>query len=334
MRILLIGGTGTISASVSRLLVSEGHELWLLNRGRRGGLFPSGVNCLVADINDVERVSHLIGGRKFDCVADFIAFRPEHLERDFGLFGGLTDQFIFISSASVYEKPPFNYRITEATPLSNPYWRYARDKIACENYLMRLYRENGFPVTIVRPSHTYDERKAPTGVHGLRGSWQVVQRIIDGKPVIVHGDGTSLWTLTHSEDFARGFVGLIGNRGAIGEAVHITSDETLTWDRIYRLIADSVGRPLRTVHISSDFLARVGERYDLRGSLLGDKAVSVVFDNAKIRRLAGGFEAVRRFGEGIRETVSYILAHPEYMTEDLEFDAWCDMLVERFGVAD
>lgn len=329
MKILFIGGTGTISTAISRLLLAQGHELWLVNRGQRNNTLPQGAHCLVADINDEEKVAKLVGGQQFDCIADFIAFVPEHLERDYRLFREKTKQFIFISSASVYQKPLSHYLITESTPLSNPYWQYARNKIACEDYLMRLYREEGFPVTIVRPSHTYDERKVPTGVHGAHGSWSVVKRIIDNRPVIIQGDGSSLWTMTHCTDFANAFAGLIGNIHAVGEAIHITSDETLTWNQIYHYIADAVGKPLQAVHVASDFLAEAGKQYDFRGGLLGDKAVSVVFDNTKLKRLVPGFVATKRFDSGIRETISFILANTEYQTEDSEFDKWCDKIIEK-----
>jgi len=327
MKILFTGGTGTISAAISKLLISQGHELYLLNRGQRNDALPAGAHCLIADVNDEAKVAGLIRDLDFDCVADFIAFVPEHLQRDYRLFKNKTKQFIFISSASAYQKPLSDYRVTEATPLANPYWQYSRDKIACEDYLMKLYREEGFPVTIVRPSYTYDERRVPLGVHGNGGSWQVIKRIMDGKPVIIHGDGTSLWTMTHTDDFAKGFVGLIGNVHAQGEAVQITSDETLTWNQIYQCIAAALNKPLSAVHVSSEFLAAAGD-YDFYGGLLGDKAVSVVFDNTKLKRLVPGFIAEKRFDRGIKETIDYILAHPEYQVEDGAFDRWCDEIIE------
>ena len=327
MKILFIGGTGTISAAISKLLISQGHDLYLLNRGQRNDTLPKGAHCLIADVNDEEKVAGLIKDLDFDCVVDFIAFVPEHLQRDYRLFKDKTKQFIFISSTSAYQKPLSDYRITESTPLANPYWQYSRNKIACEDYLMKLYREEGFPVTIVRPSHTYDERKVPLGVHGNIGSWAIVKRIIEGKQVIIHGDGTSLWTMTHAADFAKGFIGLIGNIHAQGEAVHITSDETLTWNQIYRCIADAVGKPLKAIHVSSEFLDAAGP-YDFQGGLLGDKANSVVFDNAKLKRLVPGFVAEKRFDQGIKETIDYILTHKECQLEDEVFDCWCDDVIE------
>jgi len=327
MKILFIGGTGTISTAISKLLISQGSDLYLLNRGQRNDTLPESAHCLIADVNDEAKVTGLIKDLDFDCVVDFIAFVPEHLERDYRLFKNKTKQFIFISSTSVYQKPLSDYRITEATPLANPYWQYSRNKIACEDYLMKLYREEGFPITIVRPSHTYDERKVPLGVHGHIGSWTIVKRIIEGKEVIIHGDGTSLWTMTHATDFAKGFVGLIGNIHAQGEAVQITSDETLTWNQIYRCIADAVGKPLKAIHVSSEFLDAAGP-YDFRGGLLGDKANSVVFDNAKLKRLVPGYVAQKRFDQGIKETINYILAHKECQLEDEVFDHWCDDVIE------
>ncbi|MDR0799157.1 MAG: SDR family oxidoreductase [Dysgonamonadaceae bacterium] len=326
MKILFIGGSGTISIAISKLLIQQGHELYLLNRGNRNDCLPAGAISLTADINKESEVATLIRDLDFDCVADFIAFVPEHLQRDYRLFQHKTRQFIFISSASAYQKPLSDYRVSEATPLANPYWLYSREKIACEEYLMQMYRENHFPVTIVRPSHTFDERSVPLGVHGKNGSWQVVQRMLDGKPVIIHGDGTSLWTMTHNSDFAQAFTGLIGNIHALGEAVQITSDETLTWNQIYQCIACELNVPLKAVHVSSEFLAATGD-YDFTGSLLGDKATSVVFDNTKLKRLVPGFVAKKRFDQGIKETIRYVLAHSEYQKADPEFDRWCDLVI-------
>jgi nucleoside-diphosphate-sugar epimerase len=266
-------------------------------------------------------------GPLFDVVADFIAFVPEHVEKDYAIFGDMCRQFIFISSASAYQKPLSSYLITESTPLANPYWEYSRNKIACENFLMSKYRENGFPVTIIRPSHTYDERNVPLGVHGKKGSWQVVKRMIEGKPVIIHGDGSSQWTVTHNSDFARAFTGLMGNIHAIGEALHITSDESLSWNQIYLAIAAALNVELKAVHVSSNFLAQCSS-YDFTGSLIGDKANSVVFDNSKLKRLVPGFCACVRFDQGIRLTLNHVLSHKEYQLEDPEFDAWCDAVIE------
>lgn len=327
MKVLFIGGTGTISTAVSRLLLEEGHELYLINRGNRGGALPEGAVTLTADIRDEEKVRKLLGDMTFDVAADFIAFGPEALARDWRLLKNRCAQFIYISSASAYQKPLSDYRITEGTPLFNPYWEYSRGKIEGEEYAMKLYREQGFPVTIVRPSHTYDERSVPLGVHGAKGSYQVIKRMREGKPVIIHGDGTSLWTMTHSSDFARAFLGLMGNLHAVGEAVQITGDESLTWNQVYEAIARALGVPLIAIHVSSEFLDACGG-YDFKGSLLGDKANTVVFDNAKLKRLVPGFTSRIRFDQGIRRTVEYVLSHPECQKEDPEFDAFCDAVVE------
>ena len=328
MKALLIGGTGTISMAITRLLASKKDwEVYLLNRGSRRAEVPETVRWIQADISDEEAVRQALAGMKFDCVCEFIGFVPEQVERDIRLFTGRTKQYIYISSASAYHKPAKDYRITEGTALANPYWQYSRDKIACEDILMKAYREHGFPVTIVRPSHTYDNRNVPLGVHGNNGSYQVLKRMLEGKPVIIHGDGTSLWTMTHNSDFAVGYVGLMGNPHAIGEAFQITNDETLTWNQIYQAIADALGVELKACHVSSEFLAAVSD-YDFTGSLIGDKANSVVFDNSKLKRAVPDFHPTVRFEEGIRDIIANIMAHPELQKEDPEFDAWCDRVIE------
>ena len=328
MKALFIGGTGTISMAITRLLAGKPEwELYLLNRGNRKETLPDGVKTIEADINDEAKVAELIADLQFDVVCDFIGFVKEQLERDYRLFKGKTRQFMYISSASAYQKPVANYRITEGTPLANPYWEYSRNKIACEEYLMKLYREENFPITIIRPSHTYDERNVPLGAHGAKGSYQVIKRMLEGKPVIVHGDGTTLWTMTHNSDFAKGFVGLMGNPHAIGESFQITNDESLTWNQIYQTIANCLGVEYKPYYVASDFLASVSD-YDLRGGLLGDKANTVVFDNTKLKRAVPGFTATVRFEQGVRRTLEYVLSHPECRKEDPEFDAWCDSLIE------
>ena len=327
MKILFIGGTGIISTAISKKLIKSGeHELFIINRGNRNDCLPDGYKSIICDINDEAAVSKLLADMSFDVVADFIAFVPSQLERDFRLFSGKTKQFIFISSASVYQKPLSDYRITESTPLANPYWEYSRNKIACEEYLIKMYRENGFPVTIVRPSHTYDERNIPLGVHGKKGSWQIIKRMLEGKSVIIHGDGTSLWTMTHNSDFTEAFTGLLGNIHAIGESFHITSDESVTWNQVFKCIANALDVELKPYYIPSDFLAR-STTYDMTGSLLGDKANSVVFDNSKIKRLVPGFTAKIRFDQGIRMTIDNVLANKALQTEDPEFDTWCDKMI-------
>ena len=326
MKILFIGGTGTISMAITRLLAKQGHDLYLLNRGTRNDEIPSGVKIIIADISNEEETAKKLEGMTFDCVGEFIGFVPEQLQRDFRLFKDKTRQFIYISSASAYQKPPKGYVITEETPLENPYWEYSRNKIACEKLLMDLYRNEGFPVTIVRPSHTYDERSVPLGVHGNGGSWQVVKRIKEGKQVIIHGDGTSLWTITHNSDFAKAYVGLIGNPKAIGEAFQITTDESVSWNEIYGAIAEALGVELKPYYVSSQTLVDMSS-YDFLGSLIGDKSNSVVFDNSKVKALVPDFRAEVSAKEGIRMTVQNVLSHPEYQNEDKEFDEWCDRVI-------
>lgn len=334
MRILFIGGTGTISSAITQQLAATEHELWLLNRGNRKGEVPQNVKQIVADINDKNAVLEKLGDTMFDAVCDFIGFVPYQVERDFRLFAGRTRQYVYISSASAYNKPARSYVINEGTTLANPHWQYSRDKIACEELLMKHYREDGFPVTIVRPSHTYCERGVPVSVHGPKGSWQVLKRMMEGKRVIVHGDGSSLWTMTWNGDFAKGFIGLLGNPHAIGEVFQIMSDESLTWNQIYQAVADALGVEFKPYYVSSEYLATVApNEYDLEGNLTGDKAVTVVFDCSKLKRAVPGYQATVRFEEGVRRCVDYILAHPELQQEDQEFDAWCDRVIEALEAA-
>jgi nucleoside-diphosphate-sugar epimerase len=328
MRALFIGGTGTISSAVSALAVQSGVELYLLNRGTRQTLVPKGAKVLTADISNEDGVRDLISGLKFDVVVDFIAFEPEQVERDLRLFKDKTRQYIFISSASAYQKPLSSPVITESTPLHNPFWQYSRNKIVCEEVLMEKYRTQGFPVTIVRPSHTYGDFSVPVAVHGRHGSFSVIDRIRKGRKVIVHGDGTSLWTLTHNTDFAKAFLGLMANPHAIGEAYHITSDESLSWNQIYDIIGEALGVTPNIVHIPSYVLAKLHEPF--YGGLLGDKAHSVIFDNTKIKRAVPGFAAAVRFDEGIRQTLAYIIGNREFWKEDREFDSWCDSVTEAY----
>ena len=332
MKALFIGGTGQIStAVVKRLAARPGWEIWLLNRGNRQVDLPENVHRIIADINDEEDVAGKIKDMIFDTVCEFIGFTVKDVERDYRLFKGKTRQYIFTSSASAYHKPAASYVVTEGTTLANPHWQYSRDKIACEEFLMNKYREEGFPVTIVRPSHTYDEKHIPLGVHGNKGFWQVIKRMTDGKPVIIQGDGSSLWTMTFNTDFAIGYTGLMGNRHAIGEAFQITGDETLTWNQIYATIADALGVELKAYHVSSDFLAAAGKPYgyDFEGGLTGDKSVSVVFDNSKLKKAVPDMRTNVRFDQGVRIALNYILSHPkECWIEDPVFDRWCDKVIE------
>lgn len=326
MKVLMIGGTGTISMAITRLLCQTGWEVYLLNRGSRREEMPGTVHWIQADMNEEAAVQQAIQGLQFDCVCQFIGFEPWQVERDIRLFSGKTKQYLYTSSASAYHKPGADYRITESTTLANPYWQYSRNKIACEEVLMKAYREQQFPVTIIRPSHTYDNRSVPLGVHGDKGSFQVLKRMLEGKPVIIHGDGTSLWTMTHNTDFAKGYVGLMGNPHAIGEAFQITNDETLTWNQIYSTIARCLGVELKPYYVSSYFLAATG-KYDMLGSLIGDKANSVVFDNRKLKNAVPDFRPTVRFEQGVAEAIANVMAHPELQQEDPAFDAWCDQVI-------
>ncbi len=326
-RALFIGGTGTISTAITRKIAAEGEwELCLLNRGNKPQFVPEGVKVIVADINDEAAVAAKLEGTEWDCVCDFVGFVPADVERDIRLFKGRTRQYIYISSASAYQKPAASPFITEGTTLANPYWQYSRDKIECENILMEAYRKEGFPVTIVRPSYTYGDTGVPLGVRGSKGTWQVLRRMMEGKPVIVHGDGTSLWTMTHNTDFAKAFAGLMGNSRAIGLPVQITSDEVLSWNQIYKAIADALRVEFKPYYVASEWLSSLG-KYGLTGELLGDKAESVIFDNTRLKSLVPGFCATVRFEDGIRKTVEYILSHPEYQVPDPEFDQWCDRVI-------
>ncbi len=326
MKALFIGGTGLISSAVSRLAVERGIDLTLLNRGQHGDFFPRGARQVVADHRDPRAVREALKGQSFDVVADWIAFTPDQAARDVELFTGRTGQLIFISSASVYQKPPSNWLITESTPLANPFWQYSRDKIACEDLLMREHREKGLPVTIVRPSHTYGVTQIPAALGSWTHPWTLIDRMRRGRKVVVPGDGTSLWTMTHNSDFARGFVGLMGNVRAIGHAVHITSDEVLTWNQIYGLIGAAAGAKPDIVHLATDFIIAFSP--DDLGNLTGDKANCGVFDNTKIRTLVPGYVATVPFGEGIKETIRWFEKHPEGQTVDDAFNARCDRMIE------
>ena len=328
---LFIGGTGTISSACSALAVTKGFDLTVLNRGNDSDL-PPGVKRITADMNDEASVAGIIKDMEFDVVADFIAFTPSQAERSIRLFSGKTRQYIFISSASAYQKPLSYSVITESTPLCNPFWEYSRNKIAIEDRLLSEYRNNGFPITIIRPSHTYGNKSIPVCLQGDKGSYQTVKRIMDGKPVIIPGDGTTWWTVTHNTDFAKGFVGLMCNVHAIGEAFNITSDESLTWNGIYDIIGGILGKKIEKIHVSTDMLCKFNPKWE--GGLTGDKCVSVQFDNIKLKRIVPDFCANTRFDQGAVQTLQYIMSHQDCQILDPEFDALCDKIIsaaERFG---
>jgi nucleoside-diphosphate-sugar epimerase len=322
LKVLFIGGSGTISSACSQLAVERGVDLYLLNRGNtRARPLPDGATVLRGDIRDVDSATDALGDRTFDAVVDWVAFTPEHVRADVDLFRGRTGQYVFISSASAYQTPPERVPVTESTPLRNPFWQYSRDKIACEELLISAYRETGFPATIVRPSHTYDQTSVP-----FDGGWTAMARMRQGKPVIVHGDGTSLWTLTHQLDFAQGFVPLLGHPRTIGEAFHITSDDVLTWNQIARSLASAAGVEARLVHVPSEVIAAADPEWG--AGLLGDKAHSMVFDNSKLRSVVPGYRATIPFEQGAREIVAWHDADPARQQVDARLDAVMDKLVE------
>ena len=322
MRILFIGGTGILSSACAPRVLAAGHDLALLNRGQ-SSIRPAAAEAelLRADIRDRASVREAVGDREFDVVVNFVAYTPEHVLSDVDTFGGRVGQYVFISSASAYQKPPRRVPVTESTPLHNPFWRYSRDKIACEETLLNAYRDTGFPVTVVRPSHTYDRASIP-----LHGGWTLIDRMRRGLEVIVHGDGTSLWTLTHHIDFAKGFVGLLGNTRTLGEAYTITGDDVLTWDQIYTMLGTAAGAEPRLVHLASERINAVDPGWG--EGLLGDKAHSMVFDNTKIRTIVPDYVATIPFEQGAREIVAWHDEDPARCAVDEKLNATVDRLLE------
>jgi nucleoside-diphosphate-sugar epimerase len=326
MRVLFIGGTGIISSACSELALERGIELHLLLRGQSPRPVPRGARVLSGDIRDAQSTRRALGNLRFDSVVNFINFVPEHIQADIELFTGRTDQYVFISSASAYKKPVDNWPITESTPLHNPHWQYSRNKIACEELLLKAYRERGFPATIVRPSHTYDKTLLPFDPY--RSGYTVLKRLQQGKPIVVHGDGTTLWVLTHHRDFAKGFVPLLANPASVGEAFHITSDELLTWDQIFTAVAHAAGVKPTIVHVPSEIIAR--EHPDWGAGLLGDKTHSVIFDNSKIKRFVPDYVATIPFSRGAEEIVRFYDENPTFEPLSASVDELMDRLVERF----
>jgi nucleoside-diphosphate-sugar epimerase len=322
-RTLFIGGTGVISSACVARALEKGHEVTVVNRGNSElRPLPDGVEVLHADIRDPESVHAVLGERSFDVAAEFLAFTPGHVRTDFDLFEGRVGQYVFISSASAYQTPPARMPVTESTPLRNPFWQYSRDKIACEDLLVEAYRERGFPITIVRPSHTYDRTMIPTSGH-----WTDLERMRRGAPVVVHGDGTSRWTITHNTDFAVAFVGLLGRPEAVGDSFHITSDEAPTWDQIYCYLAEALGVEAELVHVASETIAAAIP--ELGPGLLGDKAHSMHFDNAKVKALVPEYQARVAFAHGAGEIVDWYLADPSRQRLDPDLDATFDRLVDH-----
>ena len=326
MKALFIGGTGNISSACVELTLARGIEVTLLNRGTSGRPVPNGAQVGNGDIRDPQSVRAALGSRSFDVVAEFVAFTPEHIETDLELFRGRTGQYIFISSASAYQTPPAILPVTESTVLDNPYWEYSRNKAACEERLVRAYREEKFPITIVRPSHTYSAPYVP-----VEGGWTTIDRMLRGEPVIVHGDGTSLWTLTHTTDFAKGFVGLMGNAHAIGESFHITSDEWLTWNQIHEILAAAAGVKPTLVHVPSDLIAAYDKAWG--ESLLGDKTHSFILDNSKVKHLVPDFICTTPFSRGAEEIIAWHMADPARQQVDETFNALCDRILQAYAKA-
>jgi nucleoside-diphosphate-sugar epimerase len=323
LRILFIGGTGILSSACAPAVLAAGHDLVLLNRGRSTiRPLPAGAELVRADIRDPASVRAAIGGREFDVVVNFVAYTPEHVLSDVDIFGGSVGQYVFISSASAYQKPPRRVPVTESTPLHNPFWPYSQDKIACEEALLRAYRDTGFPVTIVRPSHTYDRASNP-----LHGGWTLIDRMRRGLEVVVHGDGTSLWTLTHHVDFAKGFVGLLGNTRTIGEAYTITGDDVLTWDQIYTLLGTAAGGEPRLVHVASERIAAVDPQWG--AGLLGDRRYSMVFDTTKLRTIVPDFTSTIPFEQGAREIVAWHDEDPARRIVDERLNTIVDQLLDQ-----
>jgi nucleoside-diphosphate-sugar epimerase len=322
MKVLFIGGTGIISSACTELAVKKGIELYHFNRGQSHRK-AIGVKNIIGDIRNIKEAEQLLKDHTFDVVVDWICFTPNHIRADIELFKNKIKQFIFISSASAYQKPIIKLPITEETPLINPYWQYSRDKAECEKILLDAYKTDGFPATIVRPSHTYDNTLIPTD-----WGYTVLDRMIKGKKIIIHGDGTSLWVMTHNTDFAVGFIGLFGKEKAIGEAFHITSDELLTWNQIYSLLAKELGVELKYVHIASDFIAKFDK--DMGANLLGDKAHSVIFDNTKIKTLVPEFNPVIKFEEGVKGIISWYKNNPTWQKVDNKIDGLIDKIIREY----
>ena len=323
LQLLFLGGSGIISAASVRLAVERGHRVTVLNRGKTSiRPLPDEVETLTADLRDPASVDAALGKREFDAVAQFLAFTTDHVQPDVDRFAGRTGQYVFISSASAYQKPPASVPVTESTPLKNPFWQYSRDKIACEDLLVAAYRDNDFPAVIVRPSHTYDDTTLPT-----LGGWTDIARMRAGRPVIVHGDGTTQWTLTHSDDFAVGFVGLLGRPETVGNAYTITGESAPTWDQVYTWLGRAAGVEPQLVHVASETIAK--ELPDSGPGLVGDKAHSMLFDTTKLRRIVPEFRTTIPYAEGARREVAWYDAHPEAQKVNEDLDAAFDRLVER-----
>ncbi|WP_274648809.1 SDR family oxidoreductase [Paenibacillus humicola] len=328
MKVLFIGGTGLISTAASKLAVQQGFDLYLLNRGNRDTFIPEGATVLRGDIHNRDEMESLLSNSHFDIVVNWIVFHKEDIERDINYFTGKTNQYIFISTAATYQRPPAYYILDESTPQHNPGWDYAVNKIACEERLIREYREKGFPMTIVRPSHTYGDTSIPFAITSWAHPWTIIDRILKGKKIIVPGDGTSLWTITHNTDFAKGLVGLLGNTQTLGHAFHITSDEVKTWDQYLAAIGQAIGVEPQPIHITSECISRAMPEF--KAPLFGDTCNSYVLDNSKIKRFVPGYTATTSFEHGIRQSIAYFRQHPELQTVDEALNAKMDQLIAAY----
>jgi nucleoside-diphosphate-sugar epimerase len=326
MKILFIGGTGIISSASARLCLDKGYDLYLFNRGKSFRPVPEGAHVISGDYFNRTETNAILRDNKFDVVVDWVAFEKEHVEFDIQQFRGKTDQYVFISSASAYETPPSKLPVTEKTPLDNPFWEYSRNKIACEQHLTNAWKSEQFPVTIVRPSHTYDHTILP-----FRGGYTFIDRLKKGKKIIVHGDGTSIWTMTHTNDFAKGFVGLLGNPKSIGEAFHITSDELLTWNQMANMIGEAAGLKPDILHVPSEIIARFDA--ELGYSLLGDKSHSMIFDNSKIKKYVPAFKATIPFSEGVKQVLEWFENNPDQQNIDTHLDRIFDSISSKYSIS-
>ena len=323
MRVLFIGGTGLISSACSRLAIEKGIDLYHFNRGK-SHRHIDGVKTIIGNIRNINEAKNELKNYSFDVVVDWICFNIEHAKNSYYLFKNKTNQFIFISSASIYQKPIPTLPITEETPIKNPFWQYSRDKIACEKFFQEMYKENQFPITIIRPSHTYDKTSIP-----LSWGYTAIDRMKERKKIIIHGDGTSIWVMTYHQDFAKGFLGILGNKKSIGERFHITSDELLTWNKIYQTFADELGVPLTAVHVTSEKIAKIDSK--VGASLLGDKSYSVIFDNSKIKKFVPEFECTESFQNGVKEIIEFYRNNPSWQIVDESNNMIIEEIIKKYS---
>ena len=330
MKILLIGGTGNISASITRRCLERGNEVYLFNRGNHREFEALGARYIIGDAFDPFDLKAKIGDKTFDVVANFILFTPEQARINYEIFVGRTGQFFFISSCTVYQKPILKLPVTADTPLRNPFSQYAKNKIACEEYFAARYRDENFPITIVRPSHTYGEKKLVVGP--LMGwgvpHWTLADRILRGEPVIVHDLGRTFWTATHSDDFAYAFCGLAGNREAVGQSFHITNDDPHTWNAIMELYGQILGVETKIVHVPTEF---IGKLYPDKGmAILGDMSENAIFDISKLQKFVPGYRTRIPLREGLTRSINWYLNNPSAMIVDDNNNRLMDHIIKAW----